>query len=384
VYNQLRLLSKEHDITLLSIAEGPVAASDLAHVSALCERVEVVQLSKPRVLWNLATGLLSNVPLQVSYYRSPALRQRLDALLAAHNFDLIHVTLIRMLPYVWDVRALPVLVDLIDSLALNLESRRKTVRGPRRLAYEVEYRRVRAYERAAVARFDMLAVTADADKQSLGGGEQIKVVPMGVDLDRFAFRGTDGRDPATVVFTGNMGYPPNEEAVLWFAREAWPRLRSLVPSIRWQIVGADPSEQVRALAHAEHSVDSRIEVTGRVPDVAEYLARATLAICPLRSGSGTQMKVQEAMAVGTPVVATSVANRGVGGLPGRDLLVADAGPEFASAIAHLISDDLARRRLGEAGRALVERDFRWEQHAQQLSAIYADLVPVRVGPGGTA
>jgi polysaccharide biosynthesis protein PslH len=373
VYNQLQLLSKEHEITLLSITEGLIAPSDHARVSALCERLEVVQLSRQRVLWNLGTGLFSNLPLQVSYYRSPEVQQRLNTLLAEQQFDLIHVTLIRMLPYVWDVRRLPLVVDLIDSLALNLESRRNHVRGPKRLAYEMEYRRVQAYERAAVARFDALAVTAEADKQALGGGEHIKVIPMGVDLDRFAFHGIQGRDEATVVFTGNMGYQPNEEAVLWFAAEVWPRLSKLVPNARWQIVGANPSEQVRALAQPQTPTAGAIDVTGLVPDMSEYLARASIAICPLRSGSGTQMKVQEAMAVGTPVVATSVANRGVGGVPGRDILVADTGPEFATAVADLLGDGPARERMGVGGRALVERQFRWEQHAQALSAIYADL-----------
>jgi glycosyltransferase involved in cell wall biosynthesis len=264
----------------------------------------------------------------------------------------------------------PVVVDLIDSLTLNRADRREQVSGPKRLAYEIEYRRMRDYEQAVVARYPELIVTSPADKQALGGRDGITVLPMGVDLERFQFRGAEGRDSQTVIFTGNMGYHPNEEAVLWFAAEVWPLLRSTHPQLRWQIVGTNPTERVRALAQP----DSGIEVLGWVPDVSEYLGRATLSICPLRSGSGIQMKVQEAMSVGTPVVATSIANRGVGGAPGRDLLVTDTAPEFAAAITRLLDDPQTRACLGHAGRQFVEQHFQWEQHARQLTSIYERLL----------
>lgn len=370
VYHQVRELSREHEITLLSIAEKPVSRDEYEQVARYCKRVITVPLPRWRMLWNLGTGLLSKLPLQVSYYRIPVVQRHLTRLLAEEQFDLLHVTLIRMLPYVRSIERPPVVVDLIDSLTLNLADRREQVRGPKRLAYEIEYRRMRAYEHAMVARYPELIVTSPADKQALGGRDGITVLPMGVDLDRFQFQGPTSRDAHTVVFTGNMGYHPNEEAVLWFAAEVWPILRSAHHELRWQVVGTNPTERVRALAQPENG----IEVLGWVPDVSAYLGRATLSICPLRSGSGIQMKVQEAMAVGTPVVATSIANRGVGGAPDRDLLVADTAPDFASAVTRLLEDPQIRSCLGQAGRQFVEQHFQWEQHAQQLTTIYERLL----------
>jgi sugar transferase (PEP-CTERM/EpsH1 system associated) len=370
VYHQVRELSREHEITLLTIAERQVKPDEYEQVAGFCKRIVVVPLPRWRTLWNLGTGLLSKLPLQVNYYRIPAVQRHLTRLLAEEQFDLLHVTLIRMLPYVRSIDRPPIVVDLIDSLTLNLADRREQVRGPMRLGYEIEYRRMRAYEQAVVARYPELIVTSPADKQALGGRDGITVLPMGVDLERFRFQDSASRDAQTIVFTGNMGYHPNEEAVLWFAAEVWPRLRSTHPQLRWQVVGTNPTERVRALAQPE----SGIEVLGWVPDVSAYLGRATVSICPLRSGSGIQMKVQEAMSVGAPVVATSIANRGVGGAPGRDLLVADTAPEFASAVTRLLDDPQARACLGQTGRQFVEQHFQWEQHAQQLTTIYERLL----------
>jgi sugar transferase (PEP-CTERM/EpsH1 system associated) len=368
VYHQLRTLSRDHRITLLSLADAPVSAADRAQVAALCERVEVVPLSRWRMLWNVGLGLASSRPLQVHYYQAAAARARLAARLAAERFDVIHATLIRVLPYVWNVRSPPVVVDLIDSLTLNLADRRSQVRGPTRLGYELEYRRVRRYERAVVEHFPALVVTTEADRQALGGGDHIAVLPNGVDLERFAFQPA-GRDPATLIFTGNMGYHPNEEAVVWFAAAVWPLVRAHRPEARWQIVGANPGERVRALAQA----GTGIEVLGQVPDLTPYLGRATVAVAPMRSGSGIQNKVLEALAVGTPVVATGIANRGVRGAPGRDLLVADTAPAQAAALTTLLADPAAQARLAAAGRAFVEQHFRWEHHACRLTDIYASL-----------
>ncbi|MBF5042900.1 glycosyltransferase [Aggregicoccus sp. 17bor-14] len=363
-YHQLRTLGREHAITLLSMADRPVAPEHLAHVQRLCERVEVVPLSRLQVLRNLGVGLLSRLPLQVRYHHSEAFQGRLEALRREHRFDAIHVTLMRMLPYVEGVQDTPVVLDLIDSLTLNLEGRRTQVRGVKRLAYELEYRRVRDYERNVVSRRTNLVVSSPAD-QRLFGEDAASVIPNGVDVDAFRFQGAEGRRADTLIFTGNMGYQPNEEAVLWFAHEVMPRLRAVRPGVLFRVVGMAPSERVRALASRD------VEVTGPVADMGEALRDASVAVCPMRSGSGIQNKVLEAMAVGTPVVSSAIANRGVNGVDGRDLLVRDDPEGFARAVLQLLGDAGLRQRLGQAGRDYVEHHFRWERHAERLASLYA-------------
>jgi sugar transferase (PEP-CTERM/EpsH1 system associated) len=367
-YHQLRTLSSDHKITLLSLAEAPVSAEDYRQVADLCERVIVVPLPRWRAMLNMGLGLLSRQPLQVRYYQSAAFRRLLKTTLATEQFDVVHATLIRMLPYVWDLQGPPVVVDLIDSLSLNLSARYKEARSLKRLAYGLEYRRVRAYERAVVRHFPGLAVSSPADRRvlSYAGSNPVEVIPNGVDVDRFPFHGQEDREPETLVFTGNMGYPPNEDAVLWFADEVWPLLRAERPGVRLWVVGTNPGERVRALERTNPG----IEVLGQVPDVTTYLHRATLAVCPMTTGSGIQNKVLEAMSAGAPVVSTSLANRGVRGVPGRDLVVAHDAQEFATAVSNLLDDPARRVYLAQHGRAFVEAHYRWEQHAKRLSTLY--------------
>jgi glycosyltransferase involved in cell wall biosynthesis len=162
-----------------------------------------------------------------------------------------------------------------------------------------------------------------------------------------------------------MGYQPNEAAVVWFAREVWPILRVAEPSVRLRIVGAQPSSRVKSLGKTPG-----IEVIGAVTDVAAYLQRASLAVCPMQSGSGIQNKVLEAMATGTPVVATAIANRGIQAVDGRDLILAESPEDFAIAISCLMHDPNMRALLAQNGRALVERRFDWEGHAERLLSLY--------------
>jgi glycosyltransferase involved in cell wall biosynthesis len=194
----------------------------------------------------------------------------------------------------------------------------------------------------------------------------VQVIPNGVDLGAFPFQGPEGRQRQVLIFSGNMAYPPNEEAARWFVRHVWPLLLSRWPCLRLQIAGASPGARVRALGEQQG-----VTVLGRVPSMAEHLGAATISVCPLQSGSGIQNKMLEAMAVGTPVVSTTVGNQGTQATHERELLVADAPEDFAGAVDRLLRDADLRARLATYGRAFVESRFQWRAHAQALEALYA-------------
>ena len=186
------------------------------------------------------------------------------------------------------------------------------------------------------------------------------------------------REPATIVFTGNMGYFPNVNAAVWFAREVLPRVREVRPEARFLIVGTRPARAVRDLAK-----DPAVVVTGRVEDVGPYLRRATLAVAPMRSGSGQQFKILEAMASGAPVVATAAEAEQVGAEPGRELLVADEAAAFAAAVVALLNDPARARGLAERARRLVEERFTWRRSVDALEAVYREALLER-SPGTAA
>jgi polysaccharide biosynthesis protein PslH len=367
-YRQIRELSRDHSITLVSTPGDAFNDAALEEMRKWCARIEVVPVgglqSVLRMAWRAPSTTL---PLQTLYYESTVMRRKLAAVLAAERYDVVHVTTLRMLPYVWRLASPPVVVDLVDSQELGFATRRDRAPIWARPLYEFERRRAREYERAACRRFPRLIVAGAADKEDLGY-DNVDVLRTGADLDIFTFE-LNGRDSSTVIMTGNMGYQPNQDAAVWFVQEIWPWLRRARPELRFQIVGARPTSAVRALAR-----QPGVEVTGPVDDMPAYLRRATVAVVPIRCGAGIQTKLLEAMASGTPAVATTAGNQGVAGVPGEHLLVEDSAEGFARAALRLIDDPALRARLARNARRYMLEEFTWATHARRLEELYAAVL----------
>jgi glycosyltransferase involved in cell wall biosynthesis len=207
-------------------------------------------------------------------------------------------------------------------------------------------------------------VVSAAERAALPAAGDVRVVPNGVDPAAFPYR-EDARPPARLVFGGNLGYFPNVDAAGWLARDVLPRVRAAVPEAELRLAGARPARAVRALAAVPH-----VSLAADVPAMAPELAAATVAVVALRAGSGLQNKVLEAMAVGTPVVATPRAAAGLEVRSGEHLLLAEGAEELAAAAVVLLRDPGRARALARAARALVETRYRWEDSAALVEAAW--------------
>ncbi|MGH7707753.1 MAG: glycosyltransferase [Vulcanimicrobiaceae bacterium] len=360
----MRLLARNHEIVLLSLADEPVTAAARTELSRICSRVEIGRVARIGAAGNMVRALLfGRTPLQIAFYQSRAFATTVRQALARERFDLVHVTTARMLPYVWDYREVPIVVDLIDALALGLRSRGERVRGPKRAIYDLEIRRLESFEREITQRFATLVVSAPVDRDTLAA-PNVTLVRSAVDLGSFRYVEA-GRDSEHIVMTGNMGYPPNVDGVRWFAAHVWPALHRARPGLTWSIVGARPAPAVVALGGRDG-----ITVTGPVEDLGAYLNRATVAIAPILGGAGIQTKVIEAFATGTPVVATSFANAGVNAVANEHLLIADEPGPIGAAIGALLDDPARRRELARAAFDFVRGTFTWEAHVARLEQLY--------------
>jgi sugar transferase (PEP-CTERM/EpsH1 system associated) len=201
---------------------------------------------------------------------------------------------------------------------------------------------------------------------------KITTIPTGVDLEYF-LPDNNGRQTNTLVFTGSMDWLPNEDAMMFFAREILPLVRRRVPGVSVLIVGRRPSPKIRAL---ETSAPG-LRVTGTVEDVRPYIRQGAVFIVPLRVGGGTRLKIFEAMAMGKVVVSTSVGAEGLPVEHGKNILIVDSAQEFAESVAGLLQDSVRCRDLGRAGRQLVEREYSWDAVATRFEAVLLRLMEGR-------
>lgn len=238
--------------------------------------------------------------------------------------------------------------------------------------------RTRRYEGWLASQFSRVLITSAVDKQALLDlvpeniePAPIDVLPNGVDWEYFSAGEKIDRDPATVIFSGKMSYHANVTMLMFLVREVMPIVWAENPDVKLLVVGKDPSASVRTLG--EHPA---ITVTGTVPDLRPYLRKATMAVVPLVYGAGSQLKLLEAMACGTPVVATPRAILALKAKAGQDLLVAEQPEEIAASILKLIENPDFSYHVGQNGQKYVRDNHRWSGIAQQLEDIYRKAVEI--------
>ncbi len=368
-YHFVKQLAQRHSITLASFVESDQELSYVKDLEPFCDRVEWVRFHHGKARLNSLLHCFSSLPLQVHYWFVPEMQRAINQLLERDSYDLIHAQLFRMGQYVSDFQGVPKMLDLCDSLALNLSRRAGLDRSLKRPLVKLEAARVRRYEVDIMRSFDWGTVTASLDRDYLlqrDANLRLSVVPMGVDPDYFQPRQAEHRPH--LLFTGTMNYFPNWDAALYFHNQIFPLILSIQPETIFCIVGNDPPEQIRRLVGHQNVV-----VTGHVPETRPYFDEAAVFVSPMRAGSGLQAKNLEAMAMGVPVVTSSLGALGLDAKVGQDLLVADDPEAFANHILNLIESKNFRRSVGTAGRRLVEEKYSWTVLVKQLEAVYAHI-----------
>jgi glycosyltransferase involved in cell wall biosynthesis len=306
-----------------------------------------------------ATHVVRPLPYAVGKYRSLELRQRLETLLATGRFDLVVCDFLAPIANVPRSLPCPSVLFTHNVEAEIWRRHAETARSPLRKALlATQWRRMVSLERDAVRRFDLVLAVSDTDRRTLLQAygplrQPVHVVPTGVDAAYFA-EVTAVVRPRHLVFTGSMDWLPNEDGMLYFVRDILPLIRHEEPSATLSIVGRAPTPAVVKLG-SEYG----IEVTGRVDDVRPHMAQAAVYIVPLRIGGGTRLKIFEAMAMGKPVVSTTIGAEGLPVTSGSDVLVADSPSAFAHAVVRLFRSEGERTRIGQAARRLVAEQYDW-------------------------
>jgi sugar transferase (PEP-CTERM/EpsH1 system associated) len=380
-YNLLKGVAQRHRVTFVTFCASAVAEESLSPLRPFCHHVLAVPRSESpdRSLGRKLLDLSARWPVALGRYRSPEMMALLTRLVDRGRYDVAHIDHIYLVQYLAALQALPVAFNHPD---VECVAQRRTLRLRKdryRLTWLLawlEHRRWCRLERWAAERCDVSIAVSDRDAryfQKHVPGVPTVVVPNGVDCAYF--QPTQARSDAPVLlFTGNMTYPPNADAMTWFCADVFPLIQERQPAVRLLIVGRDPGPEVRFLERRPG-----VSVTGTVPDVRPYFAQAAVYIVPLRAGGGTRLKILEAMAMGMPVVSTPM---GCELACGTEILVADSPAEFSETVLQLLASKDLRMSLGQRARQAAVRRFGWATAIAALEEAYQaakDHRALRVG-----
>lgn len=381
-FNLLRHLSRHYRVFLGTFIDDPADRDGIPFLRQMLEEVCVGEAFRPWSLWRALPRWLIGQPISFAVFRSRRLSRWLDEVEARHrpvaivtyssNISAYAVDHFRRFPEHQPRRILH-FAD-IDSEKFSAYAERSG--RIKKWLFSLESRRVRREELRLAAAADVVALISERETELFqtilaGRPARVETLPNGVDTEIFdparEPRGPDSQDPATFVFTGVMDYPPNVQAVEWFATRVLPKVRSALPDARFVIVGSKPTATVQALSDSPG-----VSVTGRVESVTPYLARAHVAVAPLQIARGVQNKVLEAMAMAKPVIATSAAAAGISAArPEEHLICADSPEEWTDACLRLIREPARRQQLGAAARALVLEHYGWQAQFAKLDRLLA-------------
>ena len=364
-YHMLKELKREHHVTYLTLDDGTAAGDARERATEYCHELICVPHStgakfSARFYAELAFNLVSPLPYFMKKYESAGMRREIAEASARGGFDVLVCDFLQ--PSVNVPRDVPSCATLLfqhNVEALIWKRHYEVQKNPLKKAYLYgQWRKARAYERAACHRFDQVVTVSREDRELIRreyGVEAVEDVPTGVDTDYFRPRGTERGEPYNLVFTGSMDWLPNEDAIQYFTREIMPLIRQSVPGVTLTVVGRQPYPSLVELARRDPSV----VVTGRVEDVRPYIERAAAYVVPIRIGGGTRLKIYEAMAMEKPVISTTVGAEGLPVRAGAELLLADTPEAFAGAVVRTLTDEALAREIGARAAALVRERFGW-------------------------
>jgi len=373
----VRHLAAQHKIVYCTFVRGIKEVRAAEALRTLCETVVAVPIERSRI--RDARFLLESFATGDSFLlrrdESATMRAEVQKLLREQNIDAVHVdqlNMIRFVPVEWTGK---IILDEHNAVWQVVERLWQGTRNPfMRWLLGREVRLLRILEGKACRRATVVLAVSEQDRQALhevaGQAVPIEVVPITVDVARFAsVRAARDPQPNTIFTIGTMFWPPNSEGVQWWLRAGYAKLQALCSPVTYDIVGAKPPIALQRLASSQTGV----RLHGYVADVEHFWIHATMLLVPLLSGGGVRVKILEAMAMGVPVVSTTVGCEGLAVHDGEHLLLADTPEALATACSRLLHEPDLATQLAKNALHLVRQQYDTSTALQRLDTIYARL-----------
>lgn len=357
-YYQIKELSDRFSIHLIALSDTPVEENSIQELKKYCDSVTVHRLSKLSILFNSFIALIGKKPIQVGYFFNYAIHKKINTSLNTIRPDHILSQLIRTTEYTKNYHHCPKTLDYMDALSKGMERRIERAPWYKKWFFKTEYKRLLIYERIMFDYFDKKTIISEQDKRYIfhPEREQIVCVPNGID--------THFLEPVHVekkydfAFVGNMNYPPNVEAVVFIVNEILPAF----PNAKLLVAGATPHPKLVKLAKD----NTNVVISGWIDDIRTAYASAEIFFAPMKTGTGMQNKLLEAMALGVPCVTTSLANNAIGAVHNESIIVCDTHQQMILQLKELIQHPELREKIGSAGKQFVSERYSWKKATQHL------------------
>lgn len=353
-YNQIKQLAKNNEIILCALNDDKKVDKQAAFqaMQPYCASVNFIDLPKIGILFNVLRSYLLGLPIQCGYFYSSKAKNKIHKLIAHHKPDMLFGQLLRVAPYLRNVN-IPKTIDYQDVFSMGMKRRAEIADFFSKPFFNMEYNRLRRYERKVFDEFDVKTIISEPDRANIDHPEKKKIliVPNGVDHEYY--KPMEREKKYDIVFTGNMGYAPNVNAVEFLAYEIMPNVWEKIPDAKLYIAGAQPDPKVRKVAC------DNIIVSGWIDDMREAYAQSRIFIAPMRIGTGLQNKLLEAMSMKIPCITTSLANGSLHAVNGKEILVDNSSSELAADIVYLLQKPDKAAELAEEGFNFVNRVYDW-------------------------
>ena len=360
-FNQIKQLAKHNEIVLCALNDNPkVSEQDAFHaLQPYCQSINFIKITKPQILLGLIRAFFKGLPMQCGYFYNRKAARKVNTLIAKHQPDILYGQLLRVAEYLRK-KSIPKALDYQDIFSYGMKRRADIASSLTRPIYNMEYHRLKRYEAAIFDDFNVRTIISEPDKALFPHEhrDEILVIPNGVDHDYF--KPQEREKQYDLVFTGNMSYPPNVNAVDYLANEIMPIVWKTLPETKLYIAGATPDLKVKKAA-SDHII-----VSGWLDDIRDAYAQSRVFIAPMRIGTGLQNKLLEAMSMRLPAITSPLANASLGAKPEEEILVGNNADEMARHIITLLTDKERAEHLAQAGFDFTNRVYDWGKATEIL------------------
>ncbi|MDF2436092.1 MAG: glycosyltransferase [Bacteroidota bacterium] len=362
-FNQIKELSKKHQIILFALNDGKLDENAVAELKKYCVVISIMPLPKQTVIKNLVRSFLSGLPMQVGYFYFKKAQDKLDQIVQKHNPQHIYCQLIRTAEYGKRYSKIPKTLDYMDVFSKGIERRKETDPFYMKPVLMMEHKRLLRYEGKIFSAFNNRTIISAQDRDLIPHSDKqlITVVPNGVDTE--FFKPLARKKEFDLLFNGNMNYPPNVESVEFLVETIMPYVWSKRPETNVLISGATPNAKVLALA------SDKVIISGWVDDVRENYAKARMLVAPMQISIGLQNKLLEAMAMQIPCVTSSLANNALKAKSGEQIMVADTPEQYALIILDLLNNEAKARQIALSGHRYAIDNFNWKSTTSILEEL---------------